>query len=451
MSTALFDRTSPHNLEAERSILGAVLLHEETLGEIATLVGEADFFRDAHRRIFKAMVELQSRRVAIDLTTLQEELGRLGQLTEIGGPAYITALVDGVPRSANIAHYARIVSEKSRLRQLIGAGNRLVSEAYEAEQDATDILERAEQTILGLADGSSQTGFESMRTIAQRAMGLLDDIRAAKGGLTGIPTGFLDLDALTHGFQPGTLVVLGARPGVGKSSLATNIAQNAASRGHVVGMFSLEMPKEELFFRQVAATARIDSHRLQGGYLSDGDWVRIVQAMNEISESSVHLDETPAISMMTVRSRARRLKTEHGLKFLIIDYLQLMGTPDGYETRALAISLITGALKALAKDLKIPILLLSQLNRESVKGEKPRRPQLSDLRDSGSIEQDADIVMFLHRSDAKDDDADVTELMIAKHRNGPIGTVKLRWHEQYTRFDNFTPEYEDRQLPMGER
>lgn len=449
MST-VFDRTSPANLDAERSILGSVLLHEEAFGEAATLIGEADFYRDAHRRIFKAMVALQARRVAIDLTTLLEELGRLGDLDEVGGPAYITSLVDGLPRSTNIGHYARIVSEKARLRKLIAAGNRLVADAYDAGEEAAAILERAEQAILGLADGTVQAGFESMRTVAAGAMDMLDEMRAANGRVTGLPTGFLDVDALTRGFQMGTLITLGGRPGAGKTALATNIAQRSAVMGHVVGMFSLEMPKEELFFRQVSAATQIDSHRLQGGYLSEGDWGRVSQAFSEIAESSLYVDETPAIGMFAVRSRARRLKAAHGLELLILDYLQLMSTSDRYDTRALAIGEITGSLKALAKELKIPILLLSQLNRESVRGERPRRPQLSDLRDSGSIEQDSDIVMFVHRPDEHEP---VTELIVAKHRNGPIGTIKLRWDAHCTRFDNYTDqnEPEERQLPMGAR
>lgn len=444
----VFERTSPANLEAERSILGSILLHEESFGEAVTLVGPDDFFRDAHRRIFKAMLELQARRVAIDLTTLKEELGRLGELDEIGGPAYITALVDGMPRSTNIAHYARIVSEKARLRRLITAGNRLVSDAYGAQEDATAVLERAEQAILGLADGTVQAGFESMQAVMPRALVLLDEIRAAKGGVTGLPTGFIDVDALTRGFQPGTLITLGGRPGSGKTALATNVAQHAAARGHVVGMFSLEMPTEELFFRQVSAATQIDSHRLQGGFLSEGDWGRVVQAFGEIAESPMHVDPTPAVGMFAVRSRARRLKAEHGLRLLIIDYLQLMGLPERYETLAIALGEITGALKALAKELSIPILLLSQLNRESVKAE--RRPQLSDLRASGSIEQDSDIVMFVYRPDESEP---VTELIVAKHRNGPEGTIKLRWDARCTRFDNYTDQHEpaDRQLPMGSR
>lgn len=450
MSEPLDARTSPNNLEAERSILGAVLLHEDALGEVGGLITAADFFRSAHGKIFTAMLELQERRVSIDLTTLKEELGRLGQLDEIGGPAYITALVDGVPRSTNIAHYAQIVSEKARLRRLILAGAQLVSDAYDAQDEATAILERAEQVILGLADGTIQVGFESMHTVAPRALLLLEQTAAAKGGITGVPSGFADLDALTRGFQVGTLVVLGARPGVGKSSLASNIAQHAASLGHVVGFFTLEMPTEELFLRQVAASTRIDSHRLQGGYLSQREWAVVSEAINVLAETSIHMDETAAIGMFAVRSRARRLKAERGLALLVIDYLQLMDTSSRHENRSVAIGAITASLKALAKELRVPILALSQLNRESVKDEQPRRPRLSDLRDSGSIEQDADIVLFLHRPVPAEP---LTELIIAKHRAGPVGTVNLLWNERCTRFDNYVDDraYHDRTLPMGQR
>lgn len=445
------DHLSPHSLDAEKSILGAVLLHEEALHEAVGAVQSMDFFRDAHKQIFAAMVSLQERRVAIDFTTLTDELIRRGELDAVGGKAYLSALVDGMPRSANIEHYAKIVSEKARLRRLIAAGNKLVNEAYAAEEDATDILERAEQVILGLADGTVQTGFESMRTVAPRALALLERIQSARGGVTGVASGFADLDRITRGLQPGTLVVVGARPGVGKTSLASNIAYHAAEQGTSVGFFSLEMPSEELFLRQVAAATRIDSHRIQGGYLSDREWARVSEAIGRIAEMSVYIDETPAIKIFAVRSRARRLKAERHLGLLVIDYLQLMETPSG-ENRATAIGVITAALKSLAKELKIPIVLLSQLNRDSIKGERPRKPQLSDLRESGSIEQDADIVMLLHRGDVEAE-PDLTELIIAKHRNGAIGTIKLRWSEQFTRFDNYIADEApaDRRLPMGDR
>ncbi|MEO5742763.1 MAG: replicative DNA helicase [Vicinamibacterales bacterium] len=446
------DRSLPANLEAERSILGAVLLHEEILGEVAAIVTDADFFRDGHRRIFRAMLELQSRRVSIDPTTLLEALARAGDQHEVGGPAYITALVDGLPRSTNVAAYAQIVRQKASLRTLIRAGQAMVAEAYESSDDAVAILERAGQTIFGLTEGAVQDGFESMRSVASRAMEMIERLQASKrGGLVGVTTGFLELDEMTHGFRPGQLIVLGARPGTGKTSLALNIAQNAASAGHPVGFFSLEMGKEELFLRQLSSTARIDSHRIQGGWLADRDWVVVSRTLQELSDLPMHLDETPAISMLTVGSRSRRLKADDGLELLVIDYLQLMGTPGREDNRVQAISKLTSELKNLSKELKVPILLLSQLNRDSAKGEHPRRPQLHDLRESGSIEQDADLVLFLHRDLTAATSDTPTDLIIAKHRSGPVGTIKLAWHEQYTRFDNYTSTPNERELPRGSR
>lgn len=447
MSTDVFERTSPHSLETERSLLGAILLHPEVLGDAVGVVEPKDFFRDAHQRIFAAMLALDAHRVAIDLTTLKDELGA-EQLAKVGGPGYVTALVDGMPRASNVDDYARIVKEKAQLRKLIVTAGRMIDDAYAGHHDAADILERAEQAILGLADTSIEEGFEANASIAGRVAEILDRYREAKGSVHGVPSGFTDLDVMTRGFQPGTLIVLGARPGVGKSSFATNVATRAAALGNVVGMFSLEMPKEELFIRQVAAEASIDSHRLQSGYLSDREWEKVSRIVSELAERPLHIDETPAIKMLTVRSRARRLKVQHGLSLLIIDYLQLMGTSERAENLNIAIGEITGALKSLAKELKLPIILLSQLNRDSVKGDRPRRPQLSDLRAGGSIEQDADIVMFLHRDET---DRTVTELIIQKHRNGAEGVVKLRWHEEFTRYDNCINTPDERFLPMGDR
>lgn len=441
----------PHSLEAEKAVLGAVLLDNARLVDVqAVLQGPEDFFRDAHRRIFRHMAQLAAKRRAIDLLTLRDELA--AELEDVGGAAYIAALVDGVPRGTNVEHYARIVREKAALRALIAGANTMLHTAYEADEEAAAILERAERTILGLADHTVSTGFESMETIAPRALALLEHAYSNRGTISGVPTGFTELDDLTRGLQPGTLVVLGARPGVGKTSFAQNVAYHAAAAGKVVGYFNLEMPNDELFMRQIASHARLDSHRLQSGYVAEREWARISEAIAFLSAAPVFSDDTAAIGLFEVRSRARRLKIERGLNLLILDYLQLMSTAGDYDTRTLEIGAITSGLKALAKELKVPILLLSQLSRETEK--RGTKPKLSDLRDSGSIEQDADIVLFMWRPDVPDPaDPGVTDLIVAKHRNGPVGTIRLAWFEEQTRFATYAAreQPEDRRLPMGDR
>jgi replicative DNA helicase len=451
-STATSDRTPPHNLEAEKAVLGAVLLQPDALTAASDVLTPRDFYRDAHRRIFETMLVLGDRQSVIDPITLKDELYRHGRLDEIGGPSYIAGLLDGVGRSANVAHYARVIKAKAQLRSLIAGASSMLRDAYTDDEEADVILERAERAIVGLADDRSISGFESMRSIAERGMALLEARVALKQSVNGVPSGFTDLDELTHGFQPGTLVILGARPGIGKSSFGVNVAQYVASTNRVVGLFSLEMPSEELFVRQLAAEAHIDGHRLQSGQVKDREWGLISAALAKITESSVYIDPTPAVTIFEVRSRARRLKVEHGLDLIILDYLQLMSSRDRKDTRALELGAISAGLKNLAKELRIPILALSQLSREIDK--RGDRPRLSDLRDSGSLEADADIVLFLHRqANPKDDELGRTDLIVAKHRSGPVGTIRLSWFEEQTRFANYTstPAPEDRRLPMGDR
>jgi replicative DNA helicase len=449
------DRVLPHNLEAEKSVLGAILLHNEALIEASEHLEPAHFFREAHRRIYTHMLGLSAAGVVIDLVTLKDVLTKEGELEEIGGPAYIAAFIDGVPKSTSVAHYARIVREKSDLRQAIFTANKMLTDAYDADQQAAAVVEHAEQAIRALSDRATTTGFESMAAIAPRAMDLLERMHQTRGGVSGVPTGFTELDHTIRGLQPGTLVVVGARPGVGKTSLGLNVASHAAAAGRRVGFFSLEMPNEELFIRLIAALAQVDSHRLQAGYIGEGEWRRVAEAMGILADRSILSDETPAIGLAQVRARARRVAQDRGLDLLVIDYLQLMSTPGTYDTRAMEVGAVTSGLKALAKELKIPILLLSQLSRDHDK--RGERPRLADLRDSGCVEQDSDIVLFLYRKDDQEplpNGSHLTELIIAKHRNGRTGTIKLSWFEQFTRFENYSEapaEPEDRRLPMGDR
>lgn len=454
-----FERTLPHNLEAERALLGAVLLYEHAFAEAAELLTAGQFFRDAHRRIFAQLCQLSVQGVGIDLVTLKDALAGSGQLDEVGGPGYLASLIEGVPRSTNVANHARIIREKHALRDVIYAANKMLSRAYDAEDGAHDVVEEAEKMIFKIAEGSAKTGFVRVGEMLPRLLEKLEGICRSKQNVTGVATGFADLDDLTRGLQPGNLIIVGARPSMGKTSLAINIADHVAGQGLHVGVFSLEMSSEELMVRELASGARIDSYRLQSGYLGERDWPRLSQAMERLWQSRLYLDETPNIGVFEMHAKARRLKAEYGLDLLIVDYLQLMGSTvqdRKVENRTLELGAITRGLKILARELQIPVVALSQLSR-GVDGRTDKRPILSDLRDSGSIEQDADLVLFLYRDEMYHKDrADmqgVAEVIIAKHRNGPIGTVKLSFVREYTRFENMAPAYQadDQLLPMGDR
>jgi replicative DNA helicase len=440
---AVTSRTLPHNLEAERSVLGAVLLHNDAFNLAAEVLDSADFFRDAHRRIFEKMIKLSERNDAIDLVTLKEELSRSGELDEVGGPAYITALVDGVPRSTNVEHYARIIKEKATLRSLIFSANKIVASAYDAEEEADLILDEAEHAIFAIADKKIGDGFVSLRDLAQGSLDTIEKLHARKELVTGVPTGFTDLDEITSGFQPSDLIIVAARPSMGKTSLVLNIAQHVGTKTDMtVGVFSLEMSKEQLFLRMLTGEARIDAHRLRGGFLGERDWGKLAQAIGTLSESKIFIDDTPSIGVLEMRSKCRRLASQHGLHLVIIDYVQLMQGRGRFENRTLELGSISRSLKGLAKELSVPIVLLSQLSR-ATESRSDHRPQLSDLRESGALEQDADVVIFIYREDQYADknapatDAQGTaELIIGKQRNGPTGVVKLAFIREFTRFEN---------------
>jgi replicative DNA helicase len=440
---AVATRTLPHNLEAERSVLGAILLHNDAFNLAAEVLDSADFFRDAHRRIFEKMIKLSERNDAIDLVTLKEELSRSGELDEVGGPAYITALVDGVPRSTNVEHYARIIKEKATLRNLIFSANKIVTSAYDGEEDADLILDQAEHAIFAIADKKIGDGFVSLRDLAQGSLDTIEKLHAKKELVTGVPTGFTDLDEMTSGFQPSDLIIVAARPSMGKTSLVLNIAQHVGTKTDMtVGVFSLEMSKEQLFLRMLTGEARIDAHRLRGGFLGERDWGKLAQAIGTLSESKIYIDDTPSIGVLEMRSKCRRLASQHGLHMIIIDYVQLMQGRGRFENRTLELASISRSLKGLAKELSIPVVLLSQLSR-ATESRADHRPQLSDLRESGALEQDADVVIFIYREDQYADksapptDAEGTaELIIGKQRNGPTGVVKLAFIREFTRFEN---------------
>jgi replicative DNA helicase len=438
------ERTLPHNLDAEKSVLGAILIHNDAFNHAAQLIDSRDFFRDAHRRIFDKMVALSERGNAIDFITLKEELSRAGELEECGGPAYIAALADGVPRSANVEYYARIVKEKSTLRSLIHSATKILTEAYEAEQEPDELLDEAERAIFAIAEDRIKAGFVPLRDLVQGSFATIEKLQQHKGLVTGVPTGFVDLDQMTSGLQPSDLILVAARPSMGKTSFVLNIAQHVGTATDMtVGFFSLEMSKEQLFMRLLTSEARIDAHRFRSGFLSEKDYGRLSHALGTLAEARVYIDDTASIGVLEMRAKARRLKAEHGLHLLIVDYIQLMTGRGRFESRQQEIATISRSLKGLAKELNVPIVALSQLSR-APETRSNHRPQLSDLRESGALEQDADVVMFIYREEQYRDDEGqinqeaqgIAEIIIGKQRNGPTGDVKLAFVKEHTRFEN---------------
>jgi replicative DNA helicase len=433
-------RTLPHNLDAERSVLGAILIDNGMFDTAVEVVRPESFFRDAHRRLFEKMIALAERRQPIDLLTLKEELVRSGELEEVGGPAYISSLVDGVPRATNVEYYAKIVKEKATLRNLIFSANKILSSAYEADQEADLILDDAESAIFSVAEDRVKAGFVPMRDLVRDSFPKIEKLFEHQMFITGVGTHLPDLDRMTRGFQPGDLVIVAARPSMGKTSLVLNVCQHVATHGGVAGLFSLEMSKESLFMRMLASEAKIDSYRLQSGQIGQREYGSITQALDSLAEAQMYVDDTAGIGVLEMRAKARRLQAEHGLSVLAIDYVQLMTGRGRFENRTLELASISRSLKGLAKELNVPILLLSQLSR-APEARSDRRPQLSDLRESGALEQDADVVILIFREEMykadKSEPSEVdglAELIIAKQRNGPTGLVKTAFLAGQTKF-----------------
>lgn len=425
-------------------MLGAILINNQAFNQAAEVIDSQDFFRDAHRRIFEKMVGLTDRNQPVDFVTLTDELTRSGELEEVGGPAYVSALTDGVPRSANVEYYARIVKEKSTLRRLIQASNEVLVRAYDAEEDADDLLDEAERTIFSIAEGRMRSGFVKLSELVDGGYAMLEQLQASRGLVTGVPSGFVELDEMTSGFQKSDLVIVAARPAMGKTSFVMNIALNAAlEAGKSVGVFSLEMSKEQLFLRMLTSEARVDAHRFRGGFLGEQDYERLNGAFARLHDAKVFIDDTASAGILEMRAKSRRLKLEHGLDMLVIDYLQLMQGRGRFDNRQQELASISRSLKILAKELEIPILALSQLSR-ATETRSDHRPQLSDLRESGALEQDADVVMFIYREEVyaaseeerRPEVEGMAEIIIGKQRNGPIGSVPLAFLKQYTRFEN---------------
>jgi replicative DNA helicase len=439
MAESAVDRPLPHNLEAERAVLGAVLLNAEAIHQAIDFIRDTDFFRDAHRRIFARMLDLVERGQAIDFITIKDELGRTGDLDQVGGPAYIASLVDGLPHGVNIADYARIVKEKASLRSLIQSANRVLASAYQAEEDAGAIIDEAEREIFAIAEGTIHKGFVSMRELAHASFAVVEQAHARKQLVTGVPTGFLELDEILAGLQASDLVIVAARPSMGKTSLVLNIAEHVGTKTNMtVGFFSLEMSKEQLFLRMLMSEAGIDGHRLRTGFLGERDFPKLTQAMEVLSRARIFIDDSAAIGVLEMRAKARRLKAEHGLDLIIVDYIQLMQGRGRFENRVTEVASISRALKGLAKELGVPVVVLSQLSR-APENRPNKRPQLSDLRESGALEQDADVVLMIYREDMyepTEENQGIAELIVAKQRNGPTGTVRLAFIREFTRFEN---------------
>jgi replicative DNA helicase len=431
----------PHSDEAERSVLGAVLLDNRQFHQAQEVLTAGAFYSMRHRKIFQAMETLMNEGSALDLVTVNARLEQSRNLEASGGPAYLASLVDGVPRSANVEHYAKIVREKAILRELIQSAQRILQSALKPEGSTDDVLDEAERAIFRVAEDRLRTGFLPLKTIAERSLKTIEELTERREMVTGIPSGFLQLDEMTAGLQPSDLVILAARPGMGKTTLALNIAESASMRhGKRVGVFSLEMSHHQLFFRMLCSDARVDAHRLRTGRINKEDWQRIIKSFGTLSDAAIYIDDTPGISIVEMRAKSRRLALEHGIDLLIVDYLQLMRGRTSFESRQQEISEISRSLKELAKELNIPVVALSQLSRAPEQRTGDRRPQLSDLRESGAIEQDADVVLFLFREELyKKNDPDLrgkAELIIGKQRNGPTGTINLVFIREFTRFEN---------------
>ena len=452
-AVAPHERSLPHNLDAERSVLGAVLLDNEAFNTAIAIITPEAFFRDAHRRIFERMVQLTERRSAIDFVTLREELSKSGEIEEVGGAAYLASLVDGVPRATNVEYYARIVKEKATLRSLIYAANKIVTNAYEADQDADLILDDAEGAIFAVAEDRVKAGFVPMRQLVQESFPKIEKLFEHQSYVTGVGCHLPDLDKMTRGFQPGDLVIVAARPSMGKTSLVLNICQHVAThaapyglqRQGVAGVFSLEMSKEQLFMRMLASEAKIDSFRLLSGQIGQREYGQITHAMETLAEAQLFVDDSAGVGVLEMRAKARRLQAEHGLDILAIDYVQLMTGRGKSENRTLELAAISRSLKGLAKELNVPIMVLSQLSR-APEARSDKRPMLSDLRESGALEQDADVVIMIYRDEMYKADRSIpaetdgiAELIISKQRNGPTGTVKTAFLAGQTKFMPLAP------------
>ena len=429
----------PQHLEAEQSVLGGILIENEAINRVTEILDADDFYRDAHRKIFNALINLSERDEPADLITLTNELRKADQLDSIGGASYLTSLIDSVPTAANIEYYAKIVKEKAILRKLIQTSTEIITQSYEDRGDVEVFLDEAERAIFEISEKRVRPSFYSIRDIVKESFKTIERLFQKKELVTGVPSGFKELDRMTAGFQPSDLIIIAGRPSMGKTAFCLNVAQYAAIENKIpVAVFSLEMSKEQLVIRMLCSEAHVEGTRLRTGYLNESDWPKLTIAAGNLSEAPIYIDDTAALSVLELRAKARRLKSDHGLGMVIIDYLQLMKGRARVENRQQEISEISRSLKALSKELSIPVIAVSQLSRKTEE-RTGNRPQLSDLRESGAIEQDADLIIFIYRDEiynrAEDNpNRGKAEVIIGKQRNGPIGKIDLAFLDKFTTF-----------------
>jgi replicative DNA helicase len=438
-----FERTPPQDLAAEQSVLGGMLLSKDAIADVVEVVRSTDFYRPAHQTIFDVVVDLYGKGEPADPITVSAELGRTGELARVGGAPYLHTLLSSVPTAANAGYYARIVAEQAILRRLVEAGTRIVQLGYSTGLgDVDDVVDRAQQAVYDVTEKRTSEDYVLLEDLMQPTMDELEAIGSRGGSMTGVPTGFADLDQLTNGLHPGQLVIIAARPGLGKSTMGLDIARSCSVKNGMASViFSLEMTKTEITMRLLSAEARVPLHHMRAGTMTDDDWARLARRMGEVADAPLFIDDSPNLTMMEIRAKARRLKQRHNLKLVVVDYLQLMQGNKKAESRQQEVSELSRSLKLLAKELECPVIAMSQLNR-GPEQRQDKKPMLSDLRESGSIEQDADMVVLLHREDAYEKEsprAGEADFIVAKHRNGPTATITVAFQGHYSRFVDMNP------------
>jgi len=441
----VLERVPPQNTEAEMSVLGSMLLEEAAISEAIEILNVSHFYKDAHKKIYSSVVSLFDGGKPVDLVTLTDDLKNKDQLDEVGGAAYLATLTTAVPTAANIGHYAKIVKEKALLRNLISTATQIIADGYESDEDVDSLVDKAERLIFDITSKRIEKDLVPLKDIIKNSIETIDTLYQRKANVTGVPTGFYELDIMTAGLQLSDLIIIAGRPSMGKSALVCSMAEHVGVIEKVpVAIFSLEMSKEQLVQRMLCSHAKVDAHKVRTGFLAQSDWPKLTQAAGKLSEAPMYIDDTPSITALELKAKARRLKAQYDIQLIILDYLQLMQGPAGSENRQQEISEISRSLKALARELKVPLIAVSQLSR-AVESRADHRPQLSDLRESGAIEQDADVVALLLREEyysPTDENRGVADLILAKQRNGPVGTIKLAFVKEYTRFENLAKREE---------